>query len=86
MFFWFNWGSRAKARTEGVRHVSTEWFMFVDGNVMLCKDSFKKVQGHLADGVGAIWGLNVEVLPKVRDKRIQKFQMFIAIQCFTVRG
>ena len=46
----------------------------------------QKVQGDLADGVGAVWGLNVDVLPKVRDKRILKFQMFIARQCFTLRG
>jgi glycosyltransferase involved in cell wall biosynthesis len=79
-------GSRAKARTEGIRLVSTEWFMFVDSDVLLCKDWFKKVQGDVADGVGAVWGLNVDVLPNIRDKRILKFQMLIARQCFKLRG
>ena len=63
-------GSRAKARTEGIRRVSTEWFMFVDSDVVLCKDWYKKAQTDLANGVGALWGLNVDVLPNVKDKRI----------------
>jgi glycosyltransferase involved in cell wall biosynthesis len=79
-------GSRAKARTEGIRRVSTEWFMFVDSDVLLCKDWFKKAQADLADGVGAVWGLNVDVLPNVTDKRILKFQSLIARQCFKLRG
>ena len=79
-------GSRAKARTEGIRRVSTEWFMFVDSDVLLCKDWFKKAQADLADGVGAVWGLNVDVLPNVTNKRILKFQSLIARQCFKLRG
>ena len=79
-------GSRAKARTEGIRRVSTEWFMFVDSDVLLCKDWFKKVRQDLADGVGAVWGLNVDVLPNMKNKRIIKFQSLIARQCFKLRG
>ena len=79
-------GSRAKARTEGIRRVSTEWFMFVDSDVLLCKDWFKKAQADLAVGVGAVWGLNVDVLPNVTNKRVLKFQSLIARQCFKLRG
>jgi glycosyltransferase involved in cell wall biosynthesis len=79
-------GSRAKARTEGIRRVSTEWFMFVDSDVLLCKDWFKRAQVDLVRGVGAVWGLNVDVLPNVNDKRILKFQSLIARQCFKLRG
>ena len=39
-------GSRAKARTEGIRHVTTEWFLFVDSDVVLCKDWYKKTQAE----------------------------------------
>ena len=60
--------------------------MFVDSDVLLCKDWFKKAQADLADGVGAVWGLNVDVLPNVTDKRILKFQSLIARQCFKLRG
>jgi len=79
-------GSRAKARTEGIRRVNTEWFMFVDSDVLLCKDWFKKAQTDLASGVGAVWGLNVDVLPNVKNKRILKLQSMIARQCFKLRG
>ena len=50
-------GSRAKARTEGIRKVTTEWFMFVDSDVLLCRDWFKKIKADLADGVGCGLGL-----------------------------
>ena len=63
-------GSRAKARTEGIRHVTTEWFLFVDSDVVLCKDWYKKAQADLTNGVAAVWGLNVDVIPNVTDKRV----------------
>ena len=79
-------GSRAKARTEGIRKVSTDWFMFVDSDVLLCRDWFKKIASDLADGVGAVWGLNVDVLPGVTNKWILRFQSMVAKQCFKLRG
>jgi glycosyltransferase involved in cell wall biosynthesis len=79
-------GSRAKARTEGIRKVTTDWFMFVDSDVLLCKDWFKKAQADLAKGVSAVWGLNIDVLPNVKNRRILKFQGLIAKQCFRLRG
>jgi glycosyltransferase involved in cell wall biosynthesis len=79
-------GSRAKARTEGIHRVSTEWFMFVDSDVILCKDWFRKAQADLANGVGAVWGLNIDVLPNIKNKRILRLQCMIARQCFNLRG
>jgi glycosyltransferase involved in cell wall biosynthesis len=79
-------GSRAKARTEGIRKVSTDWFMFVDSDVVLCKGWYKKAQFDMAKGVGAIWGLNVDVIPNVTDKRILKLQSIVARECFNLRG
>ncbi len=79
-------GSRAKARTEGIRKVTTEWFLFVDSDVLLCRDWFKKAQRDLADGVGAVWGLNIDLLPNIKNKRILKMQSVVAKQCFKLRG
>ncbi len=79
-------GTRAKARTEGIRKVTTEWFMFVDSDALLCKNWFKKVVVDLADGVGAVWGLNIDLLPNVHNKRILKMQMMVAKRCFKLRG
>ena len=79
-------GSRAKARTEGIRHVSTEWFLFVDSDVVLCKDWFEKAQADLTSGVAAVWGLNVDVIPNVTDKRVLLLQGILARECFKLRG
>ncbi len=79
-------GTRAKARTEGIRRVTTDWFMFLDSDVLLCRDWFKKAQANMADGVGAVWGLNIDVLPNIKNKRILGMQMIVARQCFKLRG
>jgi glycosyltransferase involved in cell wall biosynthesis len=79
-------GSRAKARTEGIRRVLTDRFMFVDSDVVLCKDWYQKAQSDLASGVGAVWGLNVDAIPNVKDLRIIKLQSIVARQCFYMRG
>ena len=79
-------GSRAKARTEGIRKVTTDWFMFVDSDVLLCRDWFKKAQADLLSNVGAVWGFNIDVLPNVRDKRILKFQIPLSRSSNRERG
>ncbi len=79
-------GSRAKARTEGIRRVTTEWFMFLDSDVLLSKEWFKNMRTNLADGVGAVWGLNIDVLPNIKNRFILRIQCMIARQCFKLRG
>ncbi len=79
-------GSRAKARTAGIRHVSTEWFLFVDSDAVLCKDWYRKAQADQSSGVAAVWGLNVDVIPNVKDKRVLRLQSILARECFKLRG
>lgn len=79
-------GSRAKARTEGIRHVTTDWFLFVDSDVVLCKDWYDNAKRDLKDGVAAVWGLNVDVIPSVSDKFVLRLQGIIARECFKLRG
>jgi glycosyltransferase involved in cell wall biosynthesis len=79
-------GSRAKARERGIKQVLTEWFMFVDSDVILSRDWFKKAKRNLTSDVGAVWGVNVDVIPNLRDKRILKIQNLVARQCFSLRG
>ncbi len=79
-------GSRASARTEGIRRVSTEWFMFVDSDVLLCRDWFKRVQVDLSDAIGAVWGLNVDVIPNIKNKHILALQSIVARKAFNLRG
>lgn len=79
-------GSRAKARERGIREVKTEWFMFADSDVILCNDWFKKAKKYLDTNVGAIWGLNVDIIPNVRNKLFLKSLALIARECFNLRG
>ncbi|MCX8152961.1 MAG: glycosyltransferase family 2 protein [Candidatus Bathyarchaeota archaeon] len=79
-------GTRARAREKGIQQVTTDWFMFVDSDVVLCKNWFRKAEKHLAADVGAVWGVNIDVIPNMRDRRILKLQNLIARQCFGLRG
>jgi len=79
-------GSRAKARERGVKEVETEWFMFVDSDVILCKDWFKRAVKHIKDKVGAVWGLNFDVTPNTRNKFFLRLVGILAEKCFNLRG
>jgi glycosyltransferase involved in cell wall biosynthesis len=79
-------GSRAKAREKGLRQVRTEWFMFVDSDVILSRDWFRKAEKSIKTDVAAIWGVNIDVIPSMKDKRFLKLQSLIARQCFNLRG
>jgi glycosyltransferase involved in cell wall biosynthesis len=52
-------GTRGKARDRGMREVETEWFVFVDSDVVLCRDWFRKASRLIAPDVGAVWGVDI---------------------------
>jgi glycosyltransferase involved in cell wall biosynthesis len=79
-------GSRGRAREKGIQHVSTDWFMFVDSDVVLSRDWFRKAEKNVGSDVGAIWGVNIDVIPNMKAKRVLKLQSLIARQCFGLRG
>jgi glycosyltransferase involved in cell wall biosynthesis len=79
-------GSRASAREKGIKKVSTDWFMFVDSDVIIGRDWFRKAEKNVKSDVGAIWGVNIDVIPNIRNKRALKLQSIIARQCFSLRG
>jgi glycosyltransferase involved in cell wall biosynthesis len=77
-------GSRGKARERGIREVETEWFMFVDSDVILCKDWFKKASRYIEGDVGAIWG--VDIPGDVKSKFMKKLLQWIEARTFDIRG
>lgn len=79
-------GTRARAREIGIKEVKTEWFMFADSDVTLCKDWFKKAKKYIDNDVGAIWGLNIDIIPNVKNKLFLKSLALIARECFKLRG
>ncbi len=52
-------GNRAAARQYGICQVETDWFMFIDDDVILCRNWFKKALKHLSNDVGLLWGWDV---------------------------
>jgi len=79
-------GSRAKAREKGIAEVDTDWFLFVDSDVVLSRDWYKKAQKNIRADVGAVWGVNIDVIPNLSDKRFMNLQQLVARQCFRLRG
>jgi glycosyltransferase involved in cell wall biosynthesis len=79
-------GSRGKAREVGIQRVETEWFLFADSDVILSKDWLRKAEKQVDSDVGAIWGLNIDVIPNVKNKFFLKSLGFVARECFNLRG
>ncbi|MCL2476222.1 glycosyltransferase family 2 protein [Candidatus Bathycorpusculum sp.] len=81
----FDNGTRATARQKGINHVTTEWFMFVDSDVVLCHDWYKKAQKYLIQpNVGAIWG--TEVWSTLNNPKVLQLFLIITRKIFEVRG
>jgi glycosyltransferase involved in cell wall biosynthesis len=77
-------GTRAMARQEGIEKVVTEWFMFVDSDVVLCKDWFKKAWKFVDEEVGAIWG--VDVPGNIKSPFLLKILTQVSMRSFSARG
>ena len=77
-------GTRSTARQKGIDQVRTEWFMFVDSDVVLCQDWYKKAQKHLCQKVGAVWG--IEVWSTIQKPAILKLFLWITRKIFDLRG
>ena len=80
----FDNGTRATARQKGIEAVRTEWFVFVDSDVVLCRDWFKKAQSYITPDVGAIWG--IEVWSTLRNPKTLKLFLVTTRKIFEVRG
>ncbi len=79
-------GSRAKAREKGIAQATTEWFLFADSDVILSRDWFKNAQKEIQNGVGAVWGVNIDAIPNLQNGHMLKLQILIASECFKLRG
>lgn len=77
-------GTRAMARQEGIEKVVTEWFMFVDSDVVLCKDWFKKALKLVDEKVGAIWGADVP--GNIKSSFLLKLSTQVSMRSFNARG
>ncbi len=77
-------GTRAMARQEGIEKVVTEWFMFVDSDVVLCNDWFKKAWKLVDEEVGAVWG--VDIPGNIKSPFLFRILTQVSMRSFSARG
>jgi glycosyltransferase involved in cell wall biosynthesis len=77
-------GTRATARQKGIDAVRSDWFIFIDSDVVLCKDWYKKAQAYVDTDVGMVWG--IEVWSKLGSRRALKLFLLVTRKIFDLRG
>lgn len=77
-------GTRGSARQRAINKVKTDWFMFVDSDVILSRNWFAKVEKLMKGDVGAIWG--IEIWSVLRDSKILKLFERVTLKIFETRG
>jgi glycosyltransferase involved in cell wall biosynthesis len=77
-------GTRASARQRAIQHVKTDWFMFVDSDVVLSKNWFQKAQAQIKEDVGGIWG--IEVWSVIKGSKIRSLFERFTLKIFEKRG
>ena len=80
----FDRGTRATAREKGIRQVTTEWFMFLDSDVVVCKNWYRKALEHIDEKTGAVWG--IEVWSTIQEETTLKMFMWVTRKIFDLRG
>jgi glycosyltransferase involved in cell wall biosynthesis len=77
-------GTRATARQTAIQLVKTDWFLFVDSDVILSKNWFAEAQKLIKDDVGAIWG--IEIWSVLKGTKILRLFERVTIKIFEQRG
>lgn len=77
-------GTRGKARQIAIEAVQTDWFVFVDSDVILCDRWFDKAEKLIDDDVGAVWG--IELWSVIRNPKVLKLFKQITMKIFETRG
>jgi glycosyltransferase involved in cell wall biosynthesis len=77
-------GTRGRARQVGIGMVETDWFMFVDSDVVLSGNWFAKAKEFVRDDVGAIWGMEIWSILR-KSKILQLFER-VTVKIFEKRG
>jgi glycosyltransferase involved in cell wall biosynthesis len=77
-------GTRGKARMKGVEKVKTEWFAFVDSDVVLCDEWYEKARKHVKPDTGAVWG--IEIWEGISNKAVMKLFLKVTRKIFELRG
>jgi glycosyltransferase involved in cell wall biosynthesis len=77
-------GTRATAREKGIQQVKTDWFMFIDSDVVVCKNWYQKALKYLDKTAGGIWG--TEVWSTIQSEAMLKVFLRVTRKIFDLRG
>jgi glycosyltransferase involved in cell wall biosynthesis len=77
-------GTRGSARQRAIGLVETEWFMYVDSDVVLSNRWFEKAWALVDDKVGAVWG--IEIWSVLRNSPVLPIFERVTLQIFEERG
>jgi glycosyltransferase involved in cell wall biosynthesis len=77
-------GTRGSARLKGIKEVQTDWFIFVDSDVILSNSWCDKAWKHVEDDVGGVWG--TEVWADIRNPVVLKLFLMVTRRIFELRG
>jgi glycosyltransferase involved in cell wall biosynthesis len=77
-------GTRGRARQKGMSMVKSDWFIFVDSDVVLSENWFANAEKLVKDDVGAIWG--IEIWSVVKKMKILKLFERVTLKIFEKRG
>ncbi len=77
-------GTRGSARQTAIQLVKSDWFVFVDSDVILSKDWFAAAEKLVGDDVGAVWG--IEIWSVLKESKILKLFERVTLKIFEKRG
>ena len=77
-------GTRGSARQTAIQRVKSDWFMFVDSDVILSKNWFAEAEKLVKDDVGAIWG--IEIWSVLRGLKVLRMFERVTLKIFEKRG
>ncbi len=78
-------GTRGTARQKAIQMVKSDWFMFVDSDVLLSKNWFAEAEKLLKDDVGAVWGIEIWSVLRESKKLLWLFER-VTMKIFEKRG
>jgi glycosyltransferase involved in cell wall biosynthesis len=77
-------GTRGSARQKAIQLVKSDWFMFVDSDVILSRNWFAEAEKLVKDDVGAIWG--IEIWSVLRGSKVLRMFERVTLKIFEKRG
>jgi len=80
----FDHGTRASARQKGIQEVQTEWFLFLDSDVVLCRNWYQKAIKCIAPQTGAVWG--IEIWSTIKNPKMLKLFLIVTHKIAQIRG